>query len=475
MTSGVETPKKPLVLMLCSPAIGHMNPMLQIAKDLVHRGHDVSFLASEGYREQVERTGAFFLPHRGFINYQSETDLYRLFPQFADIPRGLRQLLWIHEKLWINSIPSALESIRAALASLRKRDPQRQVIVLCESMYSGILPLKLGAELPDGYTTLPPTLGISIIPAMWASVDTGPFGFGLPADDSNAGRMRNIVIAKQFAEYVCKESFTKLADVLQHICGTTKPLDSVYGHHAQAIHHGLWDASWACHDLTLQMCIPALELSRSDWPSNFKFGGALPRKEIPSGYQYPVWWDEIVANSTKHESERKKVVFVAQGTVVQDYGDMILPTIRGLANRDDLIVMAVLGAKGAELRLKDDETLPLNTRVVDYLLYDAALEYSDVFAVTGGYGALTHGVTNGVPMVLAGDSEDKIEVSLRGEMAGCAISLRTGKPSQDEIVKAVTAILENGKYRSRAQELKREAAKFSPMDIVEREMLALLK
>ncbi|KAJ0358626.1 hypothetical protein COL154_009020 [Colletotrichum chrysophilum] len=265
---------------------------------------------------------------------------------------------------------------------------------------------------------------------MWASVDTGPFGFGLPADDSNAGRMRNIVIAKQFAEYVCKESFTKLADVLQHICGTTKPLDSVH---------------------------------------------ALPRKEIPSGYQYPVWWDEIVANSTKHESERKKVVFVAQGTVVQDYGDMILPTIRGLANRDDLIVMAVLGAKGAELRLKDDETLPLNTRAVDYLLYDAALEYSDVFAVTGGYGALTHGVTNGVPMVLAGDSEDKIEVSLRGEMAGCAISLRTGKPSQDEIVKAVTAILENGKYRSRAQELKREAAKFNPMDIVEREMLALLK
>ncbi|KAF4919043.1 UDP-glucosyltransferase A1 [Colletotrichum viniferum] len=137
--------------------------------------------------------------------------------------------------------------------------------------------------------------------------------------------------------------------------------------------------------------------------------------------------------------------------------------------------MAVLGAKGAELRLKDDEPLPLNTRVVDYFLYDAALEHSDVFAVTGGYGALTHGVTNGVPMVLAGDSEDKIEVSLRGEMAGCAISLRTGKPSQDEIVKAVTAILENGKYRSRAQELKREAAKFNPMDIVEREMLALLK
>ncbi|KAF9880288.1 hypothetical protein CkaCkLH20_02242 [Colletotrichum karsti] len=475
MEQTVKNRVSPLVLVLCSPAVGHMNPMLQITEDLVRRGYDVSFLASDGYREQVESTGAAFLPHKGFINYRSETDLHRLFSEFVHVPRGVSQLLWIHEKLWVNSIPSGLESIRSALETLRERDADRQVVILCESTYSGIVPLKLGAELPKGYMELPPTLGVSIMPAMWTSVDTGPFGLGLPADDSDAGRMRNIVIAKLFAEGACKNSFEKLADVLQYVCGTTRPVDSLYGDHAQAIPHGLWDAGWACHDMTLQMCIPALELPRSDWPRNFKFGGTLPRKEIPAGYKYPSWWHEIVNNSKKPDTERKRVVFVAQGTVVQDYDDMILPTIRGLAGRDDLIVMAVLGAKGAELRLNNDETLPSNTRVVDYFLYDAALEYADVFAVTGGYGALSHGVTNGVPMVLAGDSEDKVEVSLRGEKAGCAISIRTGRPSQEDIVKAIDTILADGRYRSRALELRREAEEFRPLDVVEREMLALLR
>ncbi|KAF6834588.1 udp-glucuronosyl udp-glucosyltransferase [Colletotrichum plurivorum] len=475
MTVINDSDMSPLVLVLCSPAMGHMNPMLQITQDLIRRGYDVSFLASDGYRDQVERTGAGFLPHKGFINYKSETDLHRLFADFVHVPRGVPQLLWIHEKLWINSIPSGLESIRAALVELRERHPDREVVILCESMYSGILPLKLGAELPKGYKKLPPTLGLSIMPAMWTSPDTGPFGFGLPPDNSDAGRMRNTVIAKLFAEDSCKKTFEKLGDVLQYICGTTRPVESLYKDHADVIHHGLWDSSWACHDTILQMCIPDLELPRSDWPCNFKFGGTLPRKEIPDGYAYPPWWDEIVANSKKSGPERKKVVFVAQGTVVQDYGDMILPTIRGLADREDLIVMAVLGAKGAELRLKDDETLPANARVVDYFLYDAALEHADVFAVTGGYGALTHGVTNGVPMVLAGDSEDKIEVSLRGELAGCAISLRTGKPSQADIVTATDTILQGDEYRRKARELQRSTEELRALDVVEREMLALLR
>ncbi|TDZ53212.1 UDP-glucosyltransferase A1 [Colletotrichum trifolii] len=475
MQAKADKSQGPLVLVLCSPAMGHISPMLQITQHLVQCGYDVSFLASDGYRDHVERCGAVFLPHKGFINYRSETDLHRLFSDFVHVPRGVPQLLWIHEKLWINSIPSGLESIRAALETLRERGPDREVVILCESMYSGILPLKLGAELPKGYSELPTTLGISIMPAMWASPDTGPFGFGLPADSSESGRLRNTVIAKLFAEDSCKRTFDRLADTLQYLCGTTQPLQTIYGDHASVIRHGLWDAGWACHDTTLQMCIPPLELPRSDWPPNFKFGGTLPRKEVPADYAYPVWWDEIVDNSTRPEPERKKVVFVAQGTVVQDYGDMILPTIRGLADRRDLIVMAVLGAKGAELRLSDGEALPCNVRVVDYLLYDAALPFADVFAVTGGYGALSHGMTNGVPMVLAGDSEDKIEVSLRGESAGCAIALRSGRPSQEEIVGAINAILEDVGCKTGVLALRKQAEDSKPLDVVEQEMLALLR
>ncbi len=38
-------------------------------------------------------------------------------------------------------------------------------------------------------------------------------------------------------------------------------------------------------------------------------------------------------------------------------------------------------------------------------------------------------MTNGVPMVLAGATEDKLEVAMRAEYAGIAVNLRTETPT----------------------------------------------
>jgi UDP:flavonoid glycosyltransferase YjiC (YdhE family) len=84
-----------------------------------------------------------------------------------------------------------------------------------------------------------------------------------------------------------------------------------------------------------------------------------------------------------------------------------------LADREDIIVIGVLGVKGARL---DGVKVPPNTRVVDYLMYEAVLAYADVFITNGGYNGFMTGVMHGVPMVLAGRTgKYSSPISLKGQ------------------------------------------------------------
>ena len=54
------------ILMLNLPFAGHTNPTLPLTKELVQRGHDVSYINSEDFRSKIETSGAAFIP---YINY----------------------------------------------------------------------------------------------------------------------------------------------------------------------------------------------------------------------------------------------------------------------------------------------------------------------------------------------------------------------------------------------------------------------
>src|SRR5258708_21551891 len=71
----------------------------------------------------------------------------------------------------------------------------------------------------------------------------------------------------------------------------------------------------------------------------------------------------------------------------------------------------------------------------------------------GGYGAVTHALSLGVPLVVAGDSEEKPEIAARVAWAGAGINLGTGRPSASQIREAVRAVLTRPQYRQRAQAL----------------------
>ncbi|KAK1986054.1 hypothetical protein LZ30DRAFT_746699 [Colletotrichum cereale] len=436
--------KRPYLVFCSAPASGHTFPILQIAAEMIQRGFEATYIAGEEFQPQIKRMGADFaaLPPLAFPE---------LLEARSKIPAGNARLLWDISNIFTPLVPSHFPVLMRTLESIRAERPDQQVIVVHESFFMGLLPMMAGAPLPKGYAVRPPVVNVNVSPVIAASVDTGPFGPGLPPDSTESGRARNALLNSLFLG-----PGGPIDQLRQQYNGVIKSLGAT----KEAPADLLW--SWqASYDVTLQMCPPSLEYPRSDLPDLVKYAGCLPPKPIDPSYRYPEWWSEITAGT-------KKVVGVTQGTVAMEYTNLVIPTVQGLAHRDDIVVVAILGAKGATL--PEEVTVPANARVVDFVPYDALLKHADVWVTNAGYGGFAHGVTNGVPMVLGGDTEDKPEVAMRGQWAGVAYNLKTGSPTSQQVADGVQEVLANDRYKKRVMEVKKESDGLKVLDVVEKQI-----
>jgi len=76
----------------------------------------------------------------------------------------------------------------------------------------------------------------------------------------------------------------------------------------------------------------------------------------------------------------------------------------------------------------------------------------------GGYGAVQKALSRGVPLVVAGVTEDKPEVAARVAWCGAGVNLRTGTPTAAAVATAVRAVLAADRYRVAARRLQRSYA-----------------
>lgn len=443
--------KKPLLLLTAPPVTGHTTPLLRLATQMVARGFEVIFMSTLEFKKAIEKTGAEF--------YESVTP-------FADIaylksrhtlPPGLPTLMADMENMFIKQMaPRSLE-LKSALELVRERDPARSVVVVTETMSLAPMPFIYGAPLPRGYDKFPRTININTVPIMLLSIDTGITGSGLPPDSSESGRARNKFMNQMVVRGPFGGTDRVFHQALKDLGCTSVP---------RVFFQNAWLESY---DTTFQMCVPSLEYPRSDLHLSIRFSGALAKTELDPNFPYPPWWDEIKTNALMPPAERKKVVAVAQGTVALNYADLLIPTVEGLSKRSDVIVVALLGVKGASL--PSELIIFDNARVIDFLPYDAILEYADIFVTNGGYGGVAHGVLNGVPMILAGTSEDKAEVCARGAHAGFAINLNVHRPTSQQIAEASEKIFSDPTFKHRALRLQQENEDLDAVSIVERQIL----
>ncbi|KAL2751842.1 glycosyltransferase family 1 protein [Sodiomyces alcalophilus JCM 7366] len=438
---------KPHLLFCALPGPGHTLPLLQIAEEMSARGYNVSFLGGKEFFPKIEKMGAEPIEAASFFPME-------LFKVRAAVPEGFLKLVFDIEKVFMNYIPTAFNQLKDALEMLRRRHPGREVVVVHESYYFGALPFMYGAPLPEGFDKFPRTLNIHIGPVWTSSKDTAPFGPGLHPDTTPSGQARNLLLNDLMygPDMLFKSATDTLAKIMTAAGANHFPVRSL----------NFLDAVMQSYDVTLQLSAPSLEYPRSDLHPSIKFAGWPPGKPTNTDSDHPDWWADVVRGD-------KKVIAVSQGTVATEYGNLLIPAIQGLAHRDDVLVIALLGSRGRTL---EDVPIPANTRVVDYFSYDVLLKKADVWVMNAGWGGFQQGVVNGVPMVLAGNTEDKPEVAARAAYSGVAIDLKTGKATPEAIAGAVGEILANDKYKKRAMTIKAETEALPTYDIIEEHIRA---
>jgi MGT family glycosyltransferase len=162
--------------------------------------------------------------------------------------------------------------------------------------------------------------------------------------------------------------------------------------------------------------------------------------DAPTGdtQEVPPWWSDVVSSD-------RPVIHITQGTANTDPRELLIPSLRALADEDALVVVTTggleIGALGA---------LPANARATEFIPHAALLPHVSVMITNGGYGGVLSALTHAVPLVVAGATQDKPEVAHRVQFAGAGINLHTGRPAEADIRRAVHRVLTDPRFRRRA-------------------------
>lgn len=156
--------------------------------------------------------------------------------------------------------------------------------------------------------------------------------------------------------------------------------------------------------------------------------------------QLPSWWDEVV----KHP----RVVGITQGTLAMDPTSLIIPAISALSPNSSLLL--IITSPHAALLHAQTGTLP-NVRFAKWLPYHLLLPQLSLLITNGGYGSITQALSHKVPLICAGQTEDKKDTAARVAWAGVGVDLETDTPSVEMVREAAGRVLGEKGLRERVE------------------------
>ncbi len=402
-------------IIMTGAALGHVTPSMPIARKLVERRHEVVWITGRMYRERVETTGARFHPLPKEID-PNGMEIYDFYPKLKEL-KGLPQIRWYIKHVFLDSCLPTIETIDTVLA----RFP-------ADVLVGDTISFGLGFRSEMGG---PPSATISLLPLYLLSRDTAPFGLGLLPGKNFITKTRNRLL--NFVTYrVLLRDITTYANNVRRELGL-KPLNGPFA-------RGMFEIP----SLVMHISTPTFEYPRSDQPKNIRFiGPILP--EPDHSFQPTHWWSDLNGS--------EPVILVNQGTLAKNLNDLIVPTIEGLKNQQMLLV--AVPVKEGQL-----QGLPENVRAEPFIPFGHLLPHVSVMVTNGGYGGTQFALSHGIPLVVAGETEDKMEVAARVEWAGAGINLRNQRPSPGEVRDAVKEVIVNPVYRENAKRIQSDFAKY---------------
>jgi MGT family glycosyltransferase len=424
------------ILVATSPAPGHVNPMLSVAQHLSSIGHSITFLSGTLFRDKAVALGFRFVPLSGKANF-NYMRLDEQFPERAATKPGPVAMNVECRYTGIDPVPDQYRAIRQILTE------SPVDLIVTEIYFWGVFPLLLGPR-----DARPPVLTFGVLPLILSSRDASPFS---GPDTSPQGLLRNQQETQQF--YAMMQPSTAHFNEVLHSCG------------APDLPEFFMDCAAHLPDRFLALTAAAFEYPRSDMKESIHFIGNL----MPSGpvkTTMPVWWDSLDAS--------KPVVLVSQGTIAnKDLSQLIEPAIAALAHEQMTVIVTAGRPDLGAIRLPEG-IKPDNVKIENFIPFEQILHKVDVFVTNGGFGSVNLALSKGVPMVISGDTEDKIFTANRVSWTGTGINLESGRPTGEQIRTAVHAVLSDKKYKNDATRLQKEFARYNAPDLITKTVKYLL-
>ena len=391
------------------PAVGHTVPALPIAKALIDRGHSLRWYTGAAFENQIASIGATYCPmseHDSSVVDENALQRSRL--------SGLRRLRFDLVNGFVRPVTAQIRDLRELLAA----EPA-DVVVGDTGFLGGPLLQELGG---------PPFAAYGVTVAAFPGPDLAPFGLGLRPARGAMGRLRNRLLDRFVRAVLFREVLHTLNEIRRDL-GLPESSKSLFEYPMGAPAY-------------LQLSPAGFEYPRDDLPDSIHFVG--PPRPLPDpAWQPPAWWAEL--------ERAPLVVLVTQGTVATDSDQLLTPALTALAAEDCLVVAVTGGPDPTVLG-----SVPANARVERRIPFDRLMPYVDVFVTNGGYGGVQLALADGVPVVVAGKTEDKIEVAARVAFSGVGINLRTQTPSADQLGRAVRRVLTEPRFAEAAGSLQAE-------------------
>jgi len=405
------------ILFLVEPAEGHFNPCIVIIKALLKRDHEVACITGSQFKARVEKEGAIFFPLPEQWD-PGELDIYDFFPELKN-KKGLAQIKQYLKHIVYDQVPDMLERLNQVL------DNFHADVIVCDSfMAAGHWLTELGGA---------PSVRLSVFPFSLPEKNIAPFGLGLLPGDTFLTKLRNNLLNLLFEKILFKDVQSHINLVREKV-GLTH-FDKYFFTKAVEI-----------PNLVLQTTSVLFEYPRKNIPSHVQFVG--PLLNVPDeDYVMPDWWAETF-------DKKLPIILINQGTVAKNLDNLINPAIEAL--KDLPVTVLIVPVEKDELT-----DLPENMHAKPFIPFGNVLPHIDIMISNGGLGGVQNALAHAVSLIIAGATEDKMEVAARVEYSGAGINLRTQTPSAADIKNAVNRLLHNPSFKQKATILQADYAKYN--------------
>ncbi|KAL7924772.1 glycosyltransferase family 1 protein [Trichoderma austrokoningii] len=393
---------------------GHAYPMQAVSQALVDRGHDVVWLTSADNEARVKATGATFVETRAIAALDA--------PLIKDNSTGLldRQFRRLRAR-----VVAQVADYRAILAEFP-----------ADALLVDVFPHGVRALYELGEIRAYATLGV--IP-FYTSGAAAPFPV---SGDSPPASWLSLVwngLQQLVSQWILLPLF--LAPVINRQRKALGLRNLPFGEPAEYFTYSPL--------LHIQASCATLEFSQEPKSEQHKnrvaYVGPLVMISPTTSSRIPTWWDIVTSHS--------RVIGITQGTLAMDPTSLIIPAVRALKDNSSLLLI-VISPHGEDVQAQIGETD--NVRYADWLPYHLLLPRLSLLITNGGYGSITQALSHGVPLLCAGQTEDKKDTAARVAWCGAGIDLKTDNPTSDQVKAAATKILSDESYSARANRLGKE-------------------